>query len=1397
MDTDQRRQNNMQTNTFSKGMNTDTVLDNVDSATYVFGQNIRITNNTLIAEAINANTTEGSVTPVEYGKEVTVDIPEGEPDFTKILAVNSIGNVGVLILATQNDWRVFRMNKEIDKITLNKIFISTQPTTKDRFSIVLNQESKDILKVYIADGVHPLMQLNILDDEYIKKIESITDDIYEKEDYLSSNRIFPTEKVFIEKIVSGTLKTSQVQYTYRFYKKHGVVSRLAPVTNKIQIIDPNRNKETGNAENTTTSIGLQLRIPITDPIKTIYDHIQIYRLSYIKAGQNAEIDLISDINFDVTSDSYIFVDSGRKSLSALSIEEFAAIQGQTLVPTVLEQNQGYLFEGNINDQSQILMKDFDIDTEAYSFYYNGLSDSKTILYSDSTYTDYETYTNIEDISSNYYLNKDVDINIETSNQRKCVYKKGSQIYGGSGLNVSWELSYCKVLIHKDYKNIKYPSIVTNFTNVPTYGLDHTTHTDENLYFNEHHISCTSLSYDDPFTSSILRSLRRNEVYRYGIVFYDKYGRRSDVKHIADIKTPSIDDVPMFFSSDDNDLYALPLGLQFQINIPNKIKTKYGIVGYEIVRCEKTHSTSKILDQCVISRPVRQKYGDKSSNDYTPYYPTGFLTTKNLITTGYGHNNHFYNPAECGYDNLYQIFNSNIQFNRNDVSSRLSRSNCKLHPIKYIYGTTLHDIGMFHDNLPLNPYHTLFTTMNTEDKGFQIFYHRFNVEFDKQNKSVQNYVFDYYYDYLNLQYVKHDQFSMDILNMDRTPLNIISTSDTKNPKWNNGFTDIQLTGDKVTNGIKQYKSYITNTNNTQYVNWVVSGMYDLRISDTESSPYVDDDTEKVFTNAGEDGFFIRNTTRFGFIGPGPQCFILTTETPSKINVVQDDFQTLPNNKTVGDDNDEKYIYLGSTLCNITHTAIQFAGLTKEERQYDTYYGFGNYYNISDGISYANVFDGDVYITPCEIVTLFKAYDFNSVQDSLVSTQIINYVPMESTINNCFDYGMNYRNTQSTNLLLEPGSISGITSQERPLHQYNAVYSDNNTSNNIFNAQLLEENKLTLSQRITYSERKENGEYIDSWQTFKPVDYIDADSRYGDITNLLTVKDVLYFWQDTAFGKLSVNERSLVKDENSNAIQLGQGGVLQRTDYIDTKHGMRPEDYAAINAEGGVYWIDMINKAIMGYGGERTVNISDAMNVQNLVNQVRFDLRPTIHYDLQNSELLCKCLESGEQLIFNLKYNIATSVYNRTYDNIADFNNELYGIRFSNLSKAIQYNNLKSDSKGNYLDPVILQFVVNQDPSTTKVFDDQKIVTIKNVKNEMPEYVNNLTFSFETDIDSTDNSVEASSNREGNIQYPIPRTSAEIYGDRLRGKWMKVEITNDNPTEDFAISHIITKFRQSFN
>jgi len=60
-------------------------------------------------------------------------------------------------------------------------------------------------------------------------------------------------------------------------------------------------------------------------------------------------------------------------------------------------------------------------------------------------------------------------------------------------------------------------------------------------------------------------------------------------------------------------------------------------------------------------------------------------------------------------------------------------------------------------------------------------------------------------------------------------------------------------------------------------------------------------------------------------------------------------------------------------------------------------------------------------------------------------------------------------------------------------------------------------------------------------------------------------------------------------------LGQAGVLQRSDYLSTKYGMRPDDFSAINSEGGIFWLDINNRAVVMNNQNSVVNYGERMNV----------------------------------------------------------------------------------------------------------------------------------------------------------------------------------------------------------
>ena len=1547
MDTNQ----NLHINTFVEGMNTDTAFDSIKSTQYLFGLNIRSTAiETDMQTDRNSFEKKGLLSPIYTNKyDFHVPDPTNVNTYNKF-NVNSAngdyfykiinsGDINVLLFKESEDLCIYKLIKQSLQ---NTVTVTSQllfkikgyfPNNENNtfspinynMSTLLHYEQDNVVILYIADGKHKIISINIEDSDYLKKLKDKEN--YIDINYIMQNNYFPNKKMEIVKTISGQLKTSQVQYTYRLYKKHCSCSTLAPLTNKIQIIDSYRNKEEGNAEDTTTSIGLRLHIPSQNVIQ--FDKVQIYRLQYIKANDNAKVQLIYDGSY---SDDFYFNDIGKKSLQDLTIEEFSSLNGLQIVPSVIEQNQNYLFAANIKDETIIqLNKDLDFKSYQFGISYDFIANDprKYISYIENDSVQSQLFLSgdkkqiLQGLQNKFsqkdYINPYSDINgvydkntlISTSNGyiRQCIDWEG--YYGGSGINISWRIvvnripsdgngllsskltqQYIKQTVSYDGTKpkesrytIKYnfetKLITNNSGGQEDYNILH--------YWKNQSIDALDsyINSNNIYLSSLSRSLKRDEVYRYGIILFDKHGSRSNVQWIADIRTPNINICPLM-----SDTYANSIGVEFTLSSEFKQDLiKKGIVSYEIVRCEKSDEYTKNVMQVVLSRPVRQH---TVKGNLTPFYPTGFITSQPQCVTQTGRNQDSYWPKNMTNAESKKAFNDKdtllflihspyINIYRKNALQKIKSLNCELKPISYVYNDNLASINsqlnytleevddLFYDGdyraatLYVNNKYSpgsispIFSDVKYKDIihssdivnfkfGDFIYIDRGRFISKKVNKSSKvikvyyskstNTVYDYKFTGIKGEFIESSKsyiitYDSVVCNkLDLTKSYIIqNVSDVRNLNWEDGFTNHQYDGNTIKTATKKYKTYISTIGTNEYLNWVCSSKYDIPIGTDNEYGWTDGHWTEVceFTNTGNHDSKVKHWERaweaYGPIGPGPQCLLIDVKVDSNdaLNKLlsHELNQDYLNNNIINSSSQNIYT-LGTLLCNIQHEASQFSGLTSEDKKYDIYYGFGNTYDISKD---CEVFDGDTYVQNCELVGSFKAYDFNDDKDSLPSMQTVFHIPMETNINTYFDYGMNYRNTHNANLQLQPGTITGITSQDRPLNQYNAIYSDNNTSNNIYNIDSDKKDKVKqFRQRIFYSQLKTNGENIDNWQIFKASNFIDVDTKYGDITDLLTIKDTLYFWQTYAFGKLSVNERSLVTDNNSNTVQLGQGGVLQRADYISTQFGMSPKDMCKIYANDILLWLDRYNKCIVCSQNNRVFNYSEDKNIQNLLNK-SFDWNteeiPALTYDQIHEELQFSPIKCDEfnlkqaALIFNLKYNIATSIYslpNKKCSRTLQFEKDVVCFNESKNNMETYLQSFSNDKNGDIVNPMCIKFAINTNPSNTKVFDNQQIVFASyNEKYTESEFFRDKKYQFFTDLYNTSFGTGTVfpqiTNREGNINYPIPRaqfnnlTQSDIYnkwyGQRMRGKWMIETITDYNPTKNSSISHIITKFRQSYN
>lgn len=1558
-------QNNTFINTFTGGMNTDSAYDTIKNNQYIYAINLRPYSTSKINSFndIAAYGKYGVMTPVKALNEdityTTQIVPKFDDDKTqRIIKIITSGDTNILIKLHNNYIYLYKVEASDELPRYRWTFlckIKIREKVEDavdlrNVSAVLQYETDKVVNLYIADGQHKIMVINVKDTDYIKSLYKIDETTHKTEgeidiDLISQNRYFPKHAITYKAIVGGQLKTSQVQYTYRFYKKYGVTSKLAPLSRKYQVINPSRDTEVGCAEDTVTSIGLQLGIAVDEKIDQ-FDRLQVYRIQYIKPNQNAQIDLIYDGEFTGTNISII--DNGRKTLQTISVEEFAQIHGQDIIPKLLEQNQGYLFAGNVKDDTIFQLSRDDLKKfwaiQFIPIYHN----AHIIPYLvPTTYDHVETSieeTTDGDARINAFINDPMFNEADYSNPYSDINHKFDEPFnnvmfdynnyiGGSGVYISWKLLVANVSTDEETISA-YSSSYLHYnttSNEFEYYLNDASGTqapkEKDIISDCGFPKPDKVQHNNAITSSCIRSLKRGEVYRYGIILYKNDGTRSDVVWIGDIRIPGPDIVEL-----NKNYTTKQIGIEFTLNEAfKKFATDNNICGYEIVRCQRTNEYSRSLQQVVIASTVRQSLVDGT---YSPYYPTGFIIS-NPQYIGY---------TPCDYDGravttqwpkqmtsgasdnmLYQIYCPEIQTYVDNVLNKLKVNQISLVPALYLYSSTTDGIVKFTKDdaysestkkqinvsnraqknkifsLSFIPLIGKNSDYSEIDVGHDYTFGKYtNINYktlsysksDKSNKinklqyldstntvysrrffmlnpddythvwsNLDLRAFDDKADIDNVYYTKETVFK---LNQNDYSKQIQDISSVKMLNWEDGFSNHVINGSVLENAVKKYKSYTKNISTSSYLNWVCSSKYDIPVGTNNEFGWTAGLWKNVveFTNVTNSGKHeTRTFPAIGPIGPAARCLIVQlpndkqslddlipfediTMSYSLKNVFGEVITTnlIKNASTPGehggtlihshpqpgsnvDYKDPEEIsklnsYPGTLLCEIIHPAIHYSGKDMSSKQYDTYYGFGDYKAYSsDGANKINVFTGDVYTQIYEIEGMYKAYDFNDDKSSLQSMQTIHYIPMESTINQYFDYGMNYRNTNNANLQAEAGEIKGVISQDRPVHQYNLIYSDNGTSNDLYSPQSTTYLQNTYTQRICYSQLKTNGELLNSWNIFKPVDYIDVNPIYGELTDLFTTQDTLYFWQTKAFGKLSVNERSLVKDENSNLIQLGQGTVLQRSDYLSTKFGMRAQDMCKVNVDNDIYWFDYGNKCIAAYKaisgayGSTKMSVLDFTESCNVKTLMQINITdnvqvPTITYDAINDELLFHPIKnnsilSGEMtLAFNCKLGIAQSMYDVLNGQLATVYNNLTNQTdaISIRSNFAAYTRWCNDGETTTTDDTArLNFVVNPNASVTKVFDNQQIVfpqlynTTSNHTKQTADY-DNFNCNLYTDLDEA-GMIDEYTNREGNICFPIPRCADGIR--RLRGKWMIEELLMNSNGNDHAISHIITKFRQSYN
>jgi hypothetical protein len=398
-----------------------------------------------------------------------------------------------------------------------------------------------------------------------------------------------------------------------------------------------------------------------------------------------------------------------------------------------------------------------------------------------------------------------------------------------------------------------------------------------------------------------------------------------------------------------------------------------------------------------------------------------------------------------------------------------------------------------------------------------------------------------------------------------------------------------------------------------------------------------------------------------------------------------------------------------IANIKQQVIPYGGNTYISRQNSVYNSCGCFNTVSNKSVYC--FGGDTYLGVLDYLNT-SVIQLEKDPEKQTESRLccVNYIPLESNVNLNLRSDDSYHRSASglngPNLVQnEPITLPNGYVQKKPYYEYNTVYSSTSGSKQYVPKTIYSVDKQMNQNRIVVSELKTNNEMTDSWTKFKFANYLDVDSEYGQITNLKSFNNKLFYWQDNAVGVASVNERSLITDNNIAELTLGTGGILTRFDHVATLNGSSiVNDKSITNSATTIYWYDFDKNEICMLGGNGVTPLSKVKGTQSYLNSLPRSAKGNAvsFYDKKYNEVWFRIY--NKSLIYNEQLQSFTSFYTHNPNWFFPFSDKLVTIKDNNMYYL--HNIFEVDDSDQPREERIskVEFVVNKDISNTKVFDN---------------------------------------------------------------------------------------------
>lgn len=391
---------------------------------------------------------------------------------------------------------------------------------------------------------------------------------------------------------------------------------------------------------------------------------------------------------------------------------------------------------------------------------------------------------------------------------------------------------------------------------------------------------------------------------------------------------------------------------------------------------------------------------------------------------------------------------------------------------------------------------------------------------------------------------------------------------------------------------------------------------------------------------------------------------------------------------------------------------------------------------------------------------------------------------------------------------------------------------------------------FDNRFYYSEIKINGELEDSWGIFKSNNYWDVEGIHGPINNSFVLQDKALFFQDNAFGTLMINPIVTTTDPTGVQTVLGTGNVIQRHNYVSVNAGSKHQ-WGMTKSPDICLFYDIIRKKLwkfnfnQGLGQLSTTKGLDSYFTNNTRGVLYDSDNPVYTNSSYGNNIIGICatynyryntfyftfkdyktqtIGAGDTNVFN-QFTISFNEQLDCFESFHDFypsmyiNDEqiiitrnpsaVYSLYIHDISNYGIYYGTTYDST--------IQFLINDQSTKTKVFDNitiesESILRTTGVADidQTNDTWNSIrcynsyqntdyqTLTLNTNITRKErswnlqiprNRVLYTSSNSPNIFTDINATD-KTYGERLRDKWLYVDLKYNNTNNYNLVTHNIT-------